>query len=52
MHRQFIADTKEEAEKQAKEFIATQDKYSQPSIWGTYEQNGKWYVTVQWFSLD
>lgn len=50
--RTFSADTLEEALERAEEFKATLDPWSQPSIWGQHERDGKWFVTVNWYGLD
>ena len=48
----FTAQTKEEAIEQANKFVESKDEREQPTIWGCFERNGEWFVTVRWYGLD
>lgn len=48
----FVAETQKAAMALAQEFLETLDSYTQPKIWGEFERNGEWHVTVKWYGLD
>lgn len=50
--RQFMAETLDEAKKMAQDWIKEQDPYRQANIWGQYDKDGWWFVTVRYYGLD